>query len=191
MSNTAAPPAKSRAIPLLLAAAVLGGLLYWDKLGGGSGDDVARPVRSSDRPVIPAAPGPTFATQQKAADPSLGINPLAELKLTDLDATMKRPLFEATRRPIEPPRIKPPAPPPRTVVAPPAPAPIPAFKLFGILASGGSAMAIIGHPGAPAPLRLETGDHIEGWRVDTIEPNRVVLSRGAQRKELTIFRRPS
>lgn len=181
MTNPAQP--KNRTIPLLLVAAVLGGLVYWDRLAGApEGPPVAQPQRG---PAV--TPKARTSLAQAPGSGTTSANPLAPIRLEGLEATVKRPLFEPSRRAFVPPPPPRAAPPPPKVAAPPPP--VPAFRLLGVVASGERSIAIITHPGRPTAMRLETGDLIDGWQIERIEPNRVVLARAGQKKRIEIFPR--
>ena len=84
-----------------------------------------------------------------------------------LDETTARPLFSPSRKPFvmamedEP--------------APVADQPLPAVQLIGVLLTGGQRAALIQAEGAAEPGWVREGADVDGWRVETIEQNRVHL----------------
>ncbi len=110
--------------------------------------------------LLPAGAGPRAGD----ADP-LGV----------ADAMLQRPLFSPTRRPPPPPA----APLPPLAPAPAAPA-MPDLALSGIIAGGGSGIALLRRAVDPAPVRVRLGGEVDGWTVAEIRPRAVVLRRDAR-----------
>jgi len=98
--------------------------------------------------------------------------------LASLAEVVKRPLFAATRRP------------PRLSAAAPGEAPS-GLALVGVVRSNGAARALIEH-GQPARLaHAAEGDDLDGWTVQSIALDRVVLERAGLRAELRMKDAPS
>jgi hypothetical protein len=171
-------------LPLLIGAAVvLAGIFAWDRSGNWSADGTPPPV----------APAPTKATAAagpagpSAADVEDDPHPLARLALNDLRDTVKRPLFEKKRRPVEAP--------PRPAQAPSAPvvrrADPKALTLLGVLMSeDGSAIALLRRNKTGQNVRLQEGDTVDEWTIERIEADSVVLlGQGDTRVALQLFRK--
>lgn len=97
-----------------------------------------------------------------------------------VDEIAARPLFSADRRPYEPP------PEPVQEVVPTAIPSVP-LELAGIFVSEAdkAALVLVSDNGNP-PAWLREGQSIEGWRVATIEQDRVLLRQGEQERELRL-----
>jgi hypothetical protein len=93
-------------------------------------------------------------------------------------ATVDRPLFSRSRRP---------APPEPAAVAAAKPGENGApFELSGVLIAGASRVAFLKPIAQPKTLRVLEGETIEGWKVERILPERVVIGNGGARAELTL-----
>jgi hypothetical protein len=112
------------------------------------------------------------------------INPLSNLALDELHDTLRRPLFEKKRRPPAPAPAKPVAAP-----VPRGPDPI-ALTLVGVLTSEQQNIALLKRKSGQ-DVRAQEGDMVDGWIVDHIEPQQVVLRQGASQIVLKLFRKPS
>jgi hypothetical protein len=114
-----------------------------------------------------AAPlGAAAAKQTAAAPPSRFTLP----PLNELGHVLERPIFSSTRRPPE--RV------------PGAPAQSASFVLVGIVISSSGRQALI-ELGEPSRLhRIGEGQVLAGWTVESILPDRVVVSQGAVREEV-------
>jgi hypothetical protein len=165
-------------LPLLLAlVAVLAGLLLWDWLSGESPPESGAAKQSV---AVTRDRGPDAATS------SVRSEPLANLALGDLHDTIDRPLFEKGRRPVKPPIIQPakasPPPPPR------GPDPN-ALELVGILAGDQQAIVLLKRRQSGQQVRVQQGDIVDGWTIDRIEPQRVILKHGATEVALQLFKK--
>jgi type II secretory pathway component PulC len=145
-------------VPLLLLALCLGlaGVIYVEL----------------DQPPIDAiakaAPGPSRETMGTSRDsPGFSMPPLRGYA-----EVLERPLFSETRRP--------------SVAAAVAPAdPRSAdFNLVGIVISAHERHALIEHGQPPRLERVSEGQDIDGWSVESIKSDRVVLARADQRFEV-------
>jgi len=179
-------------LPLLVGlAAVLGGVLLWDQ-GGNRSPGSAKPTAVA----IPEKGG-GLATTDVATDAgdeggeSQDSHPLAGLGLGELGDTVRRPLFEKKRRPVEPPPARAAAAPvPRTIVSRPAADPN-ALTLLGVLMSDGKGggIALLRRNNSGQNLRLQEGDAVDGWTIERIESDTVLLKQGDTQLALQLFRR--
>lgn len=85
----------------------------------------------------------------------------------------ERPLFSSSRRPI--------AAEASSAVVQPLSA-----SLAGIVISPSASSIIVMHGDPPTLMRLKEGDDLDGWSIRSIEPNRVVLRRGAEEQQLKL-----
>ncbi|HXE87706.1 MAG TPA: hypothetical protein VN524_13035 [Hyphomicrobiaceae bacterium] len=181
-------------VPLLLGlAAVAAAVLLWDRWADwGTGAAGAPGVAAPDKATPDKAGSETTALgvdTEPRGDGGSAL-PLASLSLDKLHDTVRRPLFEKTRRPVEPP----------VVAAPPAPAPVipkrladpNALTLLGVLTSDGpgtGAIALMRRNQTGQSVRLQEGDTVDGWTIERIEAARVHLRQGDTRFALELFRR--
>jgi len=177
-------------VPLLLGlAVVIAGVLLWDRWADWSSSAVSPPgVARPDKAQASAAGlGGDGAAGGEDGSP----HPPASLSLDALRDTIRRPLFEKTRRPVEPP--------PR-VTAAPAPLPVApkravdpnALTLLGILTSDGrgtSAIALMRRNQTGQNVRLQEGDTVDGWTIERIESARVLIRQGDVKTALELFRK--
>jgi hypothetical protein len=168
------PTEGSHLLPWLSGiAAVLALVLLWD--------------HQSDTAPAEGTSAPTMATQDVGSSTRQpGPNPLARLGLNSLRDTVGRPLFERSRRTVEPIR-KIEAPPPPVAQRAPDEA---ALTLLGVLKSEGKAVALLKRNQTGQNVRAEEGDTIDGWTVKQIEYRRVVLSQGGREIALQMFIKP-
>lgn len=103
--------------------------------------------------------------------------------LDDIDDMLDRPLFHLSRRPPPPPDVD------RTQRAGPAPA-SQLLKLVGTFHAGNGTVALFSHR-ERGMLRKRQGQEIEGWQVDRIERERVLLTRGGESEWLALIKPPS
>lgn len=125
---------------------------------------------------VPSLP-PVF-TPTEATEPVATPAPKAVFRMpqkTAFNQLAMRPPFSPTRRP---PRPKPPEP----VVQQPQPAAPqpklaePQIRLVGILINPQKSFAMVRKPDAAELLRLAKGQDLEGWRVESVLPDRLLLS---------------
>jgi general secretion pathway protein N len=93
--------------------------------------------------------------------------------------TLARPLFAATRRP--PPKETEPE--PEKV----EPAPVKA-RLLGVIITPEGRTALVSLPTASDIVQLTIGQRLEGWSLEQILPDRIILRRGALTQEVEIER---
>lgn len=97
------------------------------------------------------------------------------------DEVVERPLFFRSRRPPDPDA----APPPEAAAPPKAD-----FVLTGLIISGTERLALLRPAGSKTVERVHQGAEIEGWRVEAIHADRVVLKRGETVQEIRLEDRP-
>ena len=138
-------------------------------------------------PALPEAPEAT-ATLATATGNAVPVPP-PSFRMPPKNAFAQlatRPPFSASRRP---PRAKPP---PKPVVQQKAPAPPPKavaepqVTLVGIVISAEKSIAMVRKPGAEELLRLSKGADLDGWRVEGVLPDRLLLSHGEKVLELEL-----
>jgi len=98
----------------------------------------------------------------------------------------ERPLFLRSRRPL-PPELE-------TSEEPPAQTSRAAFVLSGVILTDTQRMALLQTQSSPKIARVEEGQEYEGWTVEAIHPNRVVMRRGEEVSEIVLedrARKPS
>jgi hypothetical protein len=130
-------------------------------------------------PVTP--PAGTFSPPDASGTDEV---PSAVVQLGDLSEMVARPLFSPTRR----------APAPQVETQPAAPTPVTAvsdarsLRLIGTMGEGGDASrrALIRPADRPAAW-FEIGGEIDGWRVEKIGESSVVIVRGGDREELSLY----
>mgnify|MGYP000454069110 CR=1 FL=1 len=89
--------------------------------------------------------------------------------------TLARPLFRSTRRPE--PAV------PVAETAPPAPPRLVGYRLAGIVSMGARHMILLETPGGKS-VQLYEGESVDGWTVETINTQTVILSQGETRVDL-------
>jgi Type II secretion system protein C len=176
-----------RRLALLLGLAVLlAGVVVWDQRPQWNAGTVPR--EGVDAPSAAAATKGIAGVVEPSTSEQNGAHPLASLDLDRLHDTIRRPLFEKTRRPVKP---KPAAP----AKAPPATVPRPqadrnALTLLGVITSeSGSAIALFRRNPTGQNVRLQEGDTVDGWTIERIEPDRVLLKQGDAKLALELFSR--
>lgn len=90
--------------------------------------------------------------------------------ITTYSETVKRPLFSPSRQP------------PEQTTEIPVPKPVPnqdiKARLAGIIITPESRFALLQKPQETEAIRVSEGQNFEGWVVESIQPDRIVLSRG-------------
>ncbi len=122
---------------------------------------------------LPADPGARAAaarTQQKpalatASEPRFTLPPLR-----DFGEVLARPVFSETRRPPAPEAAAPGATPP--------------FALVGVVLTATERHALLEHGLPPHIDRFAEGQEVDGWAVEAVQLDRVVLRRGDNRVEV-------
>jgi general secretion pathway protein N len=122
----------------------------------------------------------TTRAAEQVSDAATVDNPVKLQPFDQLSATHERPLFSPTRRP--------PPPPPAAVASrsePPPPPPPPTVVVLGIVMEDGDGRAAI--RAADKVVRVRTGDDVSGWKVERIEPRRLVLALGERMVDFKLF----
>jgi hypothetical protein len=123
------------------------------------------------QPLDRTAPGASASreTAEQPPDPDFVMPPL-----NTYAEVVARPLFTSTRRPP-------------VDVTPGRPAD---FQLVGTIISTRDSQALLSHGVPPKIDRVALGQKIEGWTVQSIEPDRVVLVQGGSRAEIGTSAKP-
>ncbi len=114
-----------------------------------------------------------------APPPLPEVTPFAPPMIEDFTEFVERPLFQADRRPPEPPEDAP-------IEIAPAEVPAGEFVLVGVVISLSERLALIQQAGAGELLRLGVGGVVNGWSVQSIEPDRVFFTYGEILKEVKL-----
>ncbi len=138
---------------VLLGVCLALGYVVQDELG--RGPELA-PVSLDAAPPETVAPPP-----QPAAPRAKPIEAYSE--------TLERPLFHASRKPA----------PKLATASPEAPATAsPVLKLVGVMIGPEGRSALIRMPSSADLVEVSVGERIDGWRLETIETDRIVLGSG-------------
>lgn len=121
----------------------------------------------------PVAPGPPKPAVLPAADPDFTLPPL-----DDFSEIVERPLFIPSRRPLSPESGSP--------GSGPGEAERRLFTLKGVVISADERMAVLQRRRNREVLRVVEGQRIDGWLVETIMPEGVVLRQGEVREEVEL-----
>ncbi len=155
---------------------ILGGVIYLE-LSFGPSPSAALPIAPGPAPsaAFPIALGPPEPAVLLMADPGFTMKPL-----DDFSEIARRPLFIPSRRPL-PPDTEPPGPGPRKAERH-------RFILKGVVILGDERMAVlvIQRRRNRTVLRVVEGQQIDGWLVEAIMPDRVVLRQGETREEVVL-----
>ena len=143
---------------------ILGGVIYLELSFG--------PSHPAASPIAPDPPEPAVLP---AADPDFTMKPL-----DNFSEIARRPLFIPSRRPL-PPDTEPPRPGPRKAERH-------RFTLKGVVIVGDERMAVlvIQRRRNRTVMRVVEGQQIDGWLVEAILPDRVVLQQGETREEVVL-----
>ncbi len=163
------PPARSVSrrylVFLALLCAILAVVLAVELTTGNGVEDIAA--------IPPAMPESRNAEQEAETQSGFVMPPqdtYAEVS--------ERPLFLRSRRPL----------PPELEVSDETPAETSkaAFILSGVVLTGTQRMALIQTQSSPKIARVEEGQEYEGWTVEAIHPNSVVMRRGQDVSEILL-----
>ena len=115
------------------------------------------------------------AVPEKIAPLARRIAPRAK-PIKSYSETLRRPLFHASRKPA--PKLQ--------AASPEAPAvKAPVVKLLGVVIGPEGRSALIRTPKVADLVEVFVGERIEGWRLESIETDRIVLKSG---KESAVYR---
>lgn len=123
------------------------------------------------------APQPDTGVAVSSANPSslpFPASPLRRLSLENYQELLARPLFWSERRPLE------------SVVPSEAGAgqqPL-SFVLIGVVVSPESSHALLSKPGSGDVAKVQPGDVVEGWQVETLTADSVTLTRGGEKRQI-------
>ncbi len=154
------------ALPLFLLCLALGYLIY---LEIGSPPEALR--------AGPADPPPAEEIAALPSQPSFAMAPIESFS-----EIVTRPLFSELRRPPIPDAE--PGGEPEPIAVPKVQRGL--FVLVGVVITGQTRLAIVRNRKANEVVRLERGARIEGWTVESIEPDRVVFRQGAEIDEVNL-----
>jgi hypothetical protein len=116
---------------------------------------------------------PAAASDVMAAAPEAGATAIVPLPpLVDFAAIVDRPLFAPSRRPN---------PPDGTLAAAGL-----RYRLIGIVAAGKDRHALLADPSGPRRIEIGEGAALDGWTVEQIEQDRVILSGPSGAAALTL-----
>jgi hypothetical protein len=129
-----------------------------------------------ETPTLPSAASAPEA--EAGGDGATAERPFELEPLSSYAAIIERPLFSRSRRP---------QPPERSVAADAragnggAP-----FLLSGVIVAGPTRVAFLQPRSQPKTLRVLEGETVEGWKIEKILPQRVVIGNGDAREELSL-----
>ncbi len=124
-------------------------------------DELARGPVLAPAPLGAAAPENIASAPERAGPPTTPIEAFAE--------TLARPLFHASRKPA--PKI--------VAAAPEAPAAqSPVLELVGVVIGPEGRSALIRISTSAELVEVSVGERIDGWRLETIETDRIMLKSG-------------
>lgn len=183
--------AKKQLLLLILVAAGLAVLLWWDNRSGDATRSQNAPIAAPEDRVV--TPGFSEDAAPNAALPSLPPN---EGQLTNVATPDKESLTDMVERPLfAPSRRRPPARiaveiptlPSAPVASPPAARPN--YALLGVIRDGDRAIALLRSQGDGRNVRVETGDALAGWQITAVDGTSVTLKRGdAEAHEIRLSR---
>ncbi len=140
-------------------------------LGAAAYDQLTRPAPALPE-VEPAAPGPERLEATRASEP-FRMPPKAQF-------------VEFVERPPFSPSRKPPKEAPKSVQGTAKPARDLRLTLVGVVISPEKSIAVLSKRGAADVQRVSRGEKIEGWVLEGVMPDRVVLSQGKEIVELEL-----
>jgi hypothetical protein len=125
------------------------------------------------------APQPDSSIQVPGVETAplqLPSSPLHALSPEHYQELVARPLFWTERR-----AVVSESPVPATTANQPL-----AFVLIGVVMSPQSKHALLSKPGSDEVLKVQPGDIVEGWQVESMAADSVTLSRGGERQQITL-----
>lgn len=125
------------------------------------------------------APQPDSATEMadvSAAPLQLPASPLRSLSLTNYEEIITRPLFWSDRRALEN---------EATAASTGGNQPL-AFVLLGVVMSPESNHALLSKSGSNEVVKVQPGDVVDGWQVESMTANSVRLSRGSEQRAISM-----
>jgi hypothetical protein len=156
----------------------LGWLLFWLAISAASAGILIMEWRHPPRLQTPMAvdTSPTVTVPPP--------KPFEPLPLTHYTEIVERPVFIDARRPEEDELAASPEPPPETDQP---------LDLIGVLLVPGAAAALLRptEPDNAKVLRVAQGEIVEGWRLQSVSADRVVLRKNGEIRELALIRPPT
>jgi hypothetical protein len=131
----------------------------------------------------PAAAAPAegrIVLASTTAVPALDPAPTSRT-LSDFDEIVRRPVFNASRRPFVVPE------PTVRETAAPAPLPPPDMRLIGVAIDGSKKRALLRNGKQPNGHWVQEGESIEGWQVRSVRSDAVIVASGQQAHELRLY----
>jgi hypothetical protein len=176
---------------LVLLAAVAIPYLLWTSSDGAS-PAVAQAGRTGETSATAVAAAAAASAEVAAEAAAVAAERRVLPPLQTFAAAVERPLFTPTRRlvrPVEAPPPDEPAPEEEPEVAEAGPPEIgrPELRFFGTIRQRGRVTALVTREGEPAMEQLAVGDEVEGWQVEEVTRNRLVLARDGREEAYAIF----
>ncbi len=124
-------------------------------------DELGRGIELAPVALNAAPPANVVPASERVVSPAKPIKAFSE--------TLARPVFHASRKPA-----------PKLVTATPeaAAAESPALKLVGVVIGPEGRSALVRMPSAAELVEVSVGERIDGWRLETIESDRIMLKSG-------------
>ncbi len=118
-------------------------------------------------PVLAPVPLDAAPPEKIAPAPARAVPPVTPIEA--FSETLARPLFHASRKPA-----------PKLATATPEAAAVdsPALKLVGVVIGPEGRSALVRMPSAAELVEVSVGERIDGWRLEAIETDRIVLKSG-------------
>jgi hypothetical protein len=116
-----------------------------------------------------------------SAMPDLQLGPSEQPALSDFDGIVRRPLFNASRRPFvqsEPPAAREPA---------RAPPPPPDLRLVGVAIEADRKQALLRTGQQPVARWVKEGESIDGWLLRSVRADVAVIASGERTHELRLY----
>jgi len=150
------------------------GTAAWLLLSAGLCATIVFQLNNDNFIAVPVTAAPADSSVE-ITDSNL-VDSIAGPDMAVLDAIVDRPLFSASRQPFEAPIDQ------ASDEAPSAMASLP-FQLAGTMLSDNARFALLVHP-EKGMLRLREGQDVDGWRVEDVDVNEVLLTNGDERMRL-------
>lgn len=115
-------------------------------------------------------------TKVQTSPLQLPASPLRSLSLDHYQEILARPLFWSERRGLQ-------TSPPTEAASSTQPL---AFVLIGVVMSPEAKYALLGKPGGTEVTKVQPGDIVEGWMLESMTTNSVSLNRGGERRQITL-----
>ncbi len=150
------------------------GTAAWLLLSAGLCATIVFQLNNDNFIAVPVTAAPADSSVE-ITDSNL-VDSIAGPDMAVLDAIVDRPLFSASRQPFKAPIDE------TSDEAPSAIASLP-FQLAGTMLSDSARFALLVHP-ERGMLRLREGQDVDGWRVEDVDVNEVLLTNGNERMRL-------